>query len=66
MPSMQLQFRTGTGTSGGILGYPSEQMQEEVALIALHFHWALGDILSLEHPERRLWVGEISKLLEPE
>jgi len=41
-------------------------MQEEVALIALHFHWALGDILSLEHPERRLWVGEISKLLEPE
>ncbi|MEA5516983.1 DUF6760 family protein [Nodularia sp. UHCC 0506] len=44
-----------------MVGYPSEALSEEVACIAFHFHWSLEDILNLEHPERRRWVGEIGK-----
>ncbi|WP_343039319.1 DUF6760 family protein [Sodalinema gerasimenkoae] len=34
-------------------------MQEEVAQIALNFHWSLEEILDLEHRDRRLWVTQI-------
>jgi hypothetical protein len=41
-------------------------MHEEVACIAFYFHWSLEDILNLEHPNRRRWVGEIGKMVQPE
>jgi hypothetical protein len=31
-----------------------------VAFIAYYFHWPLGDILDLQHGDRRGWVEEIS------
>jgi hypothetical protein len=37
-------------------------LYEEVAFIAFHFHWSLGEIMSLEHNERRRWVTGISGL----
>ncbi len=43
-------------------GYPLEQIHEEVAYIAFHFHWPLDEILQLEHHQRRTWVEEISKI----
>ncbi|WP_313926622.1 DUF6760 family protein [Anabaena sp. FACHB-1237] len=39
------------------------QLYQEVALIALYFHWSREDILNLEHTERLLWVEQINKLL---
>ena len=42
--------------------YPSEALYEEVAYIAYHFHWALEDLLNLEHAERHRWVAEISRI----
>ncbi|MEO7714740.1 MAG: DUF6760 family protein [Capsulimonas sp.] len=42
--------------------YPLEALYEEVAYVAYHFHWPLGDILGLEHAERHKWVAEISKI----
>ncbi|WP_399317629.1 DUF6760 family protein [Trichocoleus sp. FACHB-69] len=56
----------GAFSSGGILGYPSDALREEVALIAFHFHWSLEDILNLEHNDRRSWVTEISKIQHQE
>jgi hypothetical protein len=44
-----------------VTGYPSDQLHEEVACIALAFHWSLSDILALEHRDRRRWVTEISR-----
>jgi hypothetical protein len=35
---------------------------EEVAYIAYHFHWPYGQIMNLEHRERRRWVEEIAKI----
>ena len=55
-------FSAGGRPGGGILGYPLDQLREEVAFIAYHFHWAHPDIMSLEHAERRQWVAEISAI----
>jgi hypothetical protein len=30
--------------------------------VAYHFHWPHESILNLEHPERRKWVEEISRI----
>ena len=49
---------------GGIIGYPLEQLYEEVAYIAYHFHWPHEQLVALEHAERRRWVEEISRLIE--
>jgi hypothetical protein len=45
-----------------VIGYPSEELFEEVAYIAYHFHWPYDEIMTLEHRERRRWVSEIAKL----
>jgi hypothetical protein len=49
-----------------MLGYPLEQLHQEVALIAFYFHWSLDDILKLEHAERRRWVAQIQQLKRSE
>jgi hypothetical protein len=42
--------------------YPSEQMTEEAAFIAYHFHWDIDRIYGLEHAERRRWAHQISRI----
>ena len=44
------------------MGYPLEQLFEEVAFIAYHFHWGMDDILTMEHKERHMWIKEISEI----
>jgi hypothetical protein len=44
------------------VSYPLDQIHQEVAYIAYHFHWAHGDILEFPHPERRRWVEEIARI----
>jgi hypothetical protein len=33
-----------------------------VSYVAYHFHWPLEEILDLEHPLRRAFVGQIDQL----
>jgi hypothetical protein len=40
--------------------YPLDALYEEVAFLAYHFHWPRGEVLALEHLERRQWVERIS------
>jgi len=42
--------------------YPRKPLYEEMAFIAYHFHWGRGELLSLEHAERRRWCREISSI----
>lgn len=44
------------------MGYPLDELREEVAFVAYHFHWPQVEILALEHAERRRWVQEISAI----
>jgi transcriptional antiterminator len=42
--------------------YAPQRLYEEVAYVAYHFHWALQDILDLEHPQRLRYVSEIARI----
>lgn len=53
--------REGVGSQGTI-AYPLEQLYQEVAAIAFHFHWSLDEILNLEHQERQRWIAAIESL----
>ncbi|MGE0441804.1 MAG: DUF6760 family protein [Gemmatimonadales bacterium] len=45
-----------------MVGYPLDQLREEVAFVAYHFHWPHEEVTAMEHAERRAWVAEISAL----
>ena len=62
MSGVQAQVRGAAGPAGGIVGYPLEQLHEEVAYIAYHFHWPLKDILEMEHRDRRQWAERITEI----
>ncbi|ACU36862.1 hypothetical protein KCV87_05290 [Actinosynnema pretiosum subsp. pretiosum] len=42
--------------------YAADRLHEEVAYVAYHFHWSRGEVLDLEHHERRRWVAEIARI----
>jgi hypothetical protein len=59
---VQQSLRGGARPIGGIIGYPSDRLYEEVAYIAFHFHWPPDAIIDLEHKDRQRWVAEIGKI----
>ena len=42
--------------------YPVQTLYEEMAFIAQYFHWSHGDLMALEHRERRRWCRQISTI----
>lgn len=42
--------------------YATEALHEEVAYLALHFHWSLDDLLDLEHADRQRFVAQVARL----
>lgn len=42
--------------------YAMERLFEEIAYVAYHFHWPLGEILDLDHELRQRFVQEISRI----
>jgi hypothetical protein len=42
--------------------YGAERVLEEVSYVAYHFHWGLGEILDLEHRDRRQFVEQIGRI----
>ena len=65
-PACEHEFdgRRGRWAPGGIVTYATDRLHEEIAYVAYHFHWALDDILDLEHPTRRRFVEEIARINE--
>lgn len=47
---------------GGIVGYPLDRLRQEVAALALRFHWSYETIMNMEHRERRMWTQELARL----
>jgi hypothetical protein len=45
-----------------VIGYPLGALREELAFLAYYLHWSQGELLSLEHAERRRWVEEVSRI----
>jgi hypothetical protein len=42
--------------------YAVEQLYEEIAYVAYHFHWAHEELIDLEHLRRKAFVREIAKI----
>ena len=42
--------------------YPTDQLEEELAFVAYHFHWSREEVMALEHRERRGWADHISAI----
>ena len=42
--------------------YAVEQLYEEIAYVAYHFHWAHEELIDLEHLRRKTFVREIAKI----
>ena len=55
-------LRRMTDAGGSMKAYPVKSLYEEMAFIAHHFHWSHGDLMRLEHRERRRWCREISAI----
>ena len=39
--------------------YPVDQLYEEMAFIAFHFHWSRDELMALEHGEPPLVRGDL-------
>ena len=42
--------------------YPTEQLVQEIAYVAYHFHWSLDDLLDMEHNDRHIWLRQIARI----
>ena len=42
--------------------HPADQLHEEVAYVAYHFHWGRTEVMQLDHRERQRWVAEIARI----
>ncbi len=49
-------------TWAAVATYPVEQLYQEIAYVAYHFHWPLEHILDMEHEERHIWLHEIARI----
>lgn len=47
---------------GDLLTYASDDLFEEIAYVAYHFHWPFDELLDLEHPIRQRFVEEIAAI----
>jgi len=49
-------------TLAAVAVYPEEQLYQELAYIAYHFHWSVEEILDMEHAERHIWLRQIARI----
>lgn len=39
--------------------YPLDRLYEEMAYVSYHLHWTYGELMQMEHRERKRWVREV-------
>lgn len=61
---MRQGLRSGSGgrVPGGGLGYPLEQLFQEVAYVAYYLHWPHSQIMAMNHLERLVWVDQVARI----
>ncbi|WP_346777718.1 DUF6760 family protein [Paraburkholderia aromaticivorans] len=62
MSRLRKEIRGGNRRIGGAIGYPPDQLFEEVAYVAYHFHWPHSQLMKLDHLERQRWVEEVARI----
>lgn len=46
----------------GLVLYPADRLYQEMSFLAYYLHWSHGELMNLDHRERRRWCGEISAI----
>ena len=62
MSALRGEIRSRDERLGGVTGYPSDRLYEEVAFLGYYLHWPYEQIMSMEHCERQRWVSETSRI----
>lgn len=44
------------------MSYPQDALYEEMSFLAYYLHWPAGELVQLDHRERRRWVAEVSRI----
>jgi len=47
-----------------MLRYPVDALWQEIAYLAYHLHWSIGDLLDLEHLDRVRMVRAVATMNE--
>lgn len=47
-----------------MLRYPIDALWQEIAYLAYHLHWSIGDLLDLEHLDRVRMVRAVATMNE--
>jgi len=47
-----------------VLRYPVDALWQEIAYLAYHLHWSIGDLLDLEHLDRVRMVRAVATMNE--
>jgi len=47
-----------------VLRYPVDALWQEIAYLAYHLHWPIGDLLDLEHLDRVRMVRAVATMNE--
>ncbi|MBR1497078.1 MAG: hypothetical protein IJ617_05585 [Oscillospiraceae bacterium] len=42
--------------------YPKEQLWQEMTFLSYYLHWPRGEVMNLDHLERRRWCREVSEV----
>ena len=42
--------------------YPQDRLYQEMAFLGYYLHWSKGDLMELDHFERRRWCEEVSEI----
>ena len=64
MPALPRQARGGGADLGGIVGYPTDRVYREIALLGRYVPWTLTELLELDHAERVRWLREVTSVVE--
>jgi hypothetical protein len=59
---MRRNLSNGDIHTGGMSGYPLDQLYKEVAFIAYYFHWDHDQVMQMPHSQRKQWCEEISTI----
>ena len=59
MPELRRAIRRRGRPAGGVLGYPLDWVRQEVATLSTRVHWTYGELLNLDHAERRHWIETV-------
>ena len=62
MPELSAWIYRRVWTTGGSISRPQNEIFEEAADLAFHFHWSRTEIMAMTEKERTIWLKQINRI----